>query len=85
MKNTYAIVGIAVVVVGGIILFLKSTTGQAIGEQAAGVVTGFVGGVGGSVADAANNPDVNPLYDIGSSLGATIFDLFHPGYESATP
>lgn len=65
---------IALVVVGGLIYFLKSTSGSAVGKQVAGVVTGFVGGVGSSVATVANDPSVNPLYGIGSGIGGTIFD-----------
>jgi hypothetical protein len=78
MKNPYVLVGIAAVIVGGIILFLKSTTGKDIGTQAAGVVTGFVGGVSGSIADVANDPTINPLYDVGNSIGGTIYEWLHP-------
>ena len=61
----------------GLIYLVKNFNGAAIGSNAAGLVTGFVGGVGSSVATVANNPDVNPLYNVGSSIGESIFNLFN--------
>lgn len=80
MKNQTAIIGAVVVVVIGIIYFLKTTSGKSVGTEAAGVVTGFVGGVAGSVATVANDPNVNPLYDLGSSIGESVFNLFNTPY-----
>ncbi len=84
MKNEAIITAIvALVVVGGLVYFFKHTSGSAIGTQAAGLVTGFVGGVGSSVATVANDPSINPLYNVSSSLGGTIYDWFNPA--PATP
>lgn len=79
MKQETIIIGvIALVVVGGLVYLIKNFNAQAIGTQAAGLVTGAIGGVATSVASVANNPDINPLYNVGSSLGSSIYDLFHP-------
>jgi hypothetical protein len=79
MKSEVVIAGVvALIVVGAIVYLIKSTSGSSIGKNAAGVVTGFVGGIGSGVATVANDPNVNPLYGVGSSIGATIFDWTHP-------
>lgn len=75
IDNMAVIGGIAVVVIG-IFVFLKTTTGKAVGENVAGAVTGFAGGILGGVADAANS-DANPLKPAGEWLSETIFDATH--------
>jgi hypothetical protein len=86
MKTEVVVGGVvAMIVVVGLIYLIKNFNGAAIGSQAAGLVTGAVGGVATTVAAAANNPDVNPLYNVGSALGSSIFDLFNstPNLNSA--
>jgi len=84
----YWIAGALALAVVGVVVFLKTTSGKAVGAQIGGAVSGFVGAVAGSAADtvigigqdvaaAANNPDINPLYGIGSAIGETIFDWTH--------
>lgn len=77
MKNPYVLIGVAAVIVAGVIFFLKTTSGKAVGAEVAGVVTGFVGGVGTAVADVANDPSINPLADFGTWLGGSIYDVTH--------
>lgn len=84
MKKEFVILGAVALAIVGVIYFLKTTTGKAVGTQAAGVVTGFVGGVGDAVVDVIGNPDINPLHGVGSWLGDTIFDWTHPDIETTT-
>lgn len=58
-------------------IFLKTTTGHAVGENVAGAVTGFIGGIGSGVAAAANDPSVNPLEGFGAWIGGSIYNLTH--------
>ena len=76
--KTEVVLGAVALILIGVIYFLKSTDGEDVGKAAAGVVTGFVGGIGGAVADAANNPDINPLHGVGSWIGRTIYDWTAP-------
>lgn len=62
----------------GLIYLVKNFNGAAIGAQAAGLVTGAAGALSSSVVSVASNPDTNPLYNVGSSIGVSIFDFFHP-------
>lgn len=48
-------------------------------------VMGVATGAGSAVADAANNPDINPLQPFGAWLGGKLFDLTHPGASPYLP
>lgn len=85
--EAWAAGAVALVIIGALI-FLKTTSGKAVGTQIAGAVSGLVGGLIGSASDtvagvgqeiatAANDPSLNPLQPFGSWLGGTIYDLTH--------
>lgn len=78
MKNPYIVLGAVGIVVLGVIFFLKTTSGKAVGKEVAGVVTGFVGGIGSAVADVADDENINPLYGVGSWIGKTIYNWSAP-------
>lgn len=88
MKSQALIIGAVALAIIGVVVFLKTTTGKAVGEQIGGAVSGLVGsltesamdtiaGVGNDIAVAANDPGINPLADFGSWLGVTIYDVTH--------
>lgn len=70
MKNQAIIFGSVAVVVVGVLLFLKTTTGKAVGKQVGDAVTGFGGAVLAPVTQATDS--------LGSWIGISIYDLLHP-------
>lgn len=78
-NNPVLIGGVLVVAVAGLWIVTRGATqtGRDIGGGAVDLVFGAVSGAGNSVVDNLNDSSVNPLYNIGSSIGTTIFDLTH--------
>jgi len=84
IKNNPVLVG--AVVLGGVALAWLALRGaKGMGQDiGGGVVNGAVGlvsGAAGAVKSNALDPNTNPLYDAGTSLGGWLFDVTHPkGY-----
>ena len=78
-NNPVLIGGVLIVVVAGLWIATRGAkqTGKDIGGGAVDLVFGTVSGAGNAVVDNLTNPDTNPLYNIGSSIGTTIFDWTH--------
>lgn len=72
------IIGAVAVAVIGIIFFLKTTTGAAVGKNLGDGVVNFIGAIGGGIADVATDASINPLEPFGTWLGGTIYDVTHP-------
>lgn len=73
---------IGAVLIGGVALAwltLRGAKGMGldIGRGAVDLTIGAVGGAAGAVVTNALDPEVNPFYDIGTSLGGWVFDITH--------
>lgn len=84
IKNNPMIVG-GIVIAGIALAWLALRGAKGMGQDiGGGVVNGAVGlvsGVSSAVKANALDPNTNPLYDTGASLGGWIFDVTHPkGY-----
>lgn len=84
MLNNPVLVG--GVLIGGVVLAWLALRGAGgmgrdIGKGAVDFSVGVVGGAANAVIDNTNDPTINPLHGVGTSLGGWIFDMTHPkGY-----
>lgn len=78
-NNPVLIGGVLIVGIAALWIATRGTkqTGRDIGGGAVNLVFGTVSGAGNAVSDNLGDPDTNPLYNLGSSIGTTIFDLTH--------
>lgn len=78
--NNPVLVG-GVLIGGGLLIWLTMRgakgMGADIGGGAVNLAVGAVQGAGNAVVDNALNPEVNPFYDVGTSLGGWLFDVTH--------
>jgi len=79
-NNPVLVGGVLIVGVGLAWLAIRGAGGMGkdLGKGAVDFVAGAVGGAGNAVVDNALYPEVNPFYDVGTSLGGWIFDITHP-------
>lgn len=78
-NNPVLIGGVLIVGIAALWLATRGAkqTGKDIGGGAIDLVFGTVSGAGNAVVDNLNDPDTNPLYNVGSIIGTTIFDWTH--------
>lgn len=71
--------GVAIAAIAGLWLATRGAAGMGrdIGGGAVNLAVGVVSGAGGAVVENALDPEVNPFYDVGTSLGGWIFNVTH--------
>lgn len=80
IKNNPVIAGgVVVAVVAGLWLVTRGAKGmgQDIGGGAVNLIFGTATGAKNAVTDNLLDPNVNPFYDAGTSLGGWLFDMTH--------
>ena len=80
VSNNPVLAGAAVLAVVGLVwLSLRGARGmgQDVGAGAVNFAAGVVGGAATAVVDNANDPTVNPLHGVGTTIGGALFDLFN--------